>query len=305
MSNFFAALDSDDEGPPKVAPKKKEVPKAPIAEPSRQTDRRTGSRQPGNDRNTKGGRGQKSQPVRDGKRQFDRRSGTGRGKEGKKDGAGARNWGSDKNDARRAEGAVQEGAEASVLEGGEKAPKADEEVAGGDAETAEVEAPKEEKKVEEEPVEVEEVTISYEEYLLTKKNPDSVAFKSLQVKELESNDFADKQSKVYKEEEFLNMGGTKQPRKKGGKKGEKPTVAVGFRHARPESDEGRGGDRREGGGDRREGGGDRRDGRGGGRGRGRGGRVGGRGGGGRGRGGDRPRKTDELNVTDDSAFPSL
>jgi plasminogen activator inhibitor 1 RNA-binding protein len=42
-------------------------------------------------------------PSREGKRAYDRRSGTGRGREIKKSGGGARNWGSDQNEARIAE----------------------------------------------------------------------------------------------------------------------------------------------------------------------------------------------------------
>mmetsp|Transcript_11746 Transcript_11746/g.17244 ORF Transcript_11746/g.17244 Transcript_11746/m.17244 type:complete len:129 (-) Transcript_11746:623-1009(-) len=111
--NFFAALDdSDDEGEkPKVVASKptkqekaKPAPPAAPVEPSKPNRRKP----PHGDRNTKGGRGSRP-PARDGKRQYDRRSGTGRGKEIKKGGGGARNWGSDKNDAKKSRGCCHRG----------------------------------------------------------------------------------------------------------------------------------------------------------------------------------------------------
>ena len=228
------------------------------------------SHNPNNDRNTKGGRGSR-QATRDGKRAYDRRSGTGRGKETNKGGGGARNWGSDKNDAKRAEGAVVEGQEA--------------------ANTPEVE----EKRADEaEQVEEEEPdnTMTFEEYMASKAKPESDNFKSIKVREVD-DEFSGKMAKVAVKEDFLVMGGGKNLRKKGGNAGkEKQSIDVGFGVAKPSSG---GGDRdrrergrREGG---RSGGNDRR---------GRDGRSGGRGGGDR-KGG----RSAKINTTDTNAFPSL
>jgi len=225
------------------------------------------SRNANNDRNTKGGRGSR-QPTRDGKRAYDRRSGTGRGKETKKGGGGARNWGSDKNDARRAEGAVVEGEEAVNTPEAEEA----EDKAAEKVEEAEEEAP--------------DNTMTYEEYMKAKGSPDNQAFKPLSGREVE-DEFAGKAAKVAKEEDFLVLGGSKQPRKKASKGREKQSIDVGFRVAKPSG----GGER-----DRRER--PRRDDR------------GGRGGGGDrrgrdGRGGSRRGKPVSINTTDPNAFPSL
>ena len=78
-SNPFAALDdSGDEAPKAKAPAKKSSSKtvAPASKPDPK------SKPKNNDRNTKHGRG--GRVARDGKRAYDRRSGTGRGKEIKK-----------------------------------------------------------------------------------------------------------------------------------------------------------------------------------------------------------------------------
>eukprot|EP00566_Odontella_aurita_P015739 CAMPEP_0113596576 /NCGR_PEP_ID=MMETSP0015_2-20120614/40420_1 /TAXON_ID=2838 /ORGANISM="Odontella" /LENGTH=277 /DNA_ID=CAMNT_0000504121 /DNA_START=233 /DNA_END=1063 /DNA_ORIENTATION=- /assembly_acc=CAM_ASM_000160 len=234
--NYFAAFDSDDEGPApaKKAPKKKEPPKkAPIAEPSRQGGAggrggdggrggRGGRGRPNNnDRNTRGGRGGRV-PARDGKRAYDRRSGTGRGRETKKGGGGAHNWGNDKNDARQAEGAVKEGEEEEILnptpEGQEGAKKPEGGEEGG--------APKKEEQAEPEP-EPEDKSMTYEEYLKSKQKPDSEAFASLSVKELdENNEFAGKAARAKAEEEdFLSTKGGKSLRKKGGKGNKGPKQA--------------------------------------------------------------------------------
>ena len=231
-----------------------------------------------NDRNTKGGRGSRH-PTRDGKRAYDRRSGTGRGKETKKGGGGARNWGSDKNDARRAEGAVVEGKEA---------------VNTPEAEEAEDNAAENVKVVEVVEEEEPDNTMTFEEYMKAKENPDNDAFKPLSEREAE-DEFAGKAPRVAKEEDFLVMGGGKQPRKKVSRGKEKQSIDVGFRVAKA----GGGGD-----GDRRER--PRRDDRGGrggesdrrSRGHGRGlGRDGSR--------GSRRGKSANVNTTDRNAFPSL
>lgn len=164
--------------------------------------------------------------------------------------------------------------------------------------------------VEEEEEEEEDHKMTMEEYLATKANPDSDAFKNLAVRDVD-NEFAGKEAKKSVEEEFLVSSGGKSLRKKG-TKSQKQTVDVGFRIGRPSSSDdyerSDRGPRRDGGGrgERRSGG---REGRGrGGRGgrEGRGGRGGreGRGGRGRGRGGGGGRGRG-LNVNDSSAFPSL
>jgi plasminogen activator inhibitor 1 RNA-binding protein len=266
--NFFAALDDsgDEAEVAKVKVTKKEIKKPPAKvapiEPAK-NERRRGNH---NDRNTKQGRGRA--PARDGKRAYDRRSGTGRGKEIKKGGGGARNWGNDKNEARKAEGTVNEGEEAAATE-----PKPEEtEAAPQGSEEAAAPAP--------EVVEEEDKTMTLEEYMESKRNPDSTAFKPFAEKEL-VNEFAGKASVKAVEEDFLKMGGGKSLRKKGSKKDQKATLDVGFKVS--SSDDPRRDDRR----------GDRRGGRGG---------RGPRSGGGRGRGG---RQGGAINVADVNSFPSL
>ncbi len=231
-----------------------------------------------NDRNTKFGRGGRA-PVRDGKRAYDRQSGTGRGKEIKKGGGGAHNWGNEKNPAELT-------AEAQEVATGEEA------------------APVVVEDVEPEP-EPEDNTLSYEEYLAQKARPDHEAFAPLKERSAAEEDFFNKAAAKAKaeEEEYFSTG--KQKRKGGkGKKeeeeGDKPVVELGFRVESGSANDrggrgGRGGGRGRDGGGR---GGGREGGRGGGRGRegGRGGRGGGRGAGRGGRG---------INPLDEKAFPSL
>jgi len=298
MSNFFAALDDSNHGPA-PAPKKK-APKKEVVEPSKvekrpvKNDRHTSDRH-----NPKGGRGQRA-PARDGKRAYDRRSGTGRGREGKKEGGGGHNWGNDKNDAKKAEGPVTEGKE---------------DVNAPEGVVKEEAAVVKEAVVEPEPEpEPEDVTISYEEYLSSKATPDSAAFKAIEVRDIE-NEFAGKSAAKKVSTNFLKMADDKALRKKGTGKAEKNTLVVDFKYKKPDTggdDRGagrergadRGGERsgRGGGGDRR---GGERSGRGGGdRGRREGGRrEGGRGGGARSAGARASGKS--LDTSDDSAFPSL
>lgn len=187
MSNFFAALDdSDNEGKnPAPAVAKKKAPKKTVVEPSKVEKRANKG-----DRNTKGGRSSRP-PARDGKRTFDRKSGTGRGKEMKKGGGGGHNWGSDQNDAKKAEGPVTEGNEEA------NTPEEKEATNGEEKEKAVVEEP--------EP-EPEEVTISYDDYVASKVRPDTAAFKSLEVRDVE-NEFAGKAaSSKAQDETFMQMG---------------------------------------------------------------------------------------------------
>jgi plasminogen activator inhibitor 1 RNA-binding protein len=219
----------------------------------------------GGDRNTKFGRGGRA-PARDGKRQYDRRSGTGRGREVKKGGGGARNWGSDKNEARQAEGLVDEDA---VVPAAEEVTESKEDVA--EIKEGEEETPVEEPEPEPEP---EDKTMTYEEYLASKANPDNEAFKPVKERQVENEFAAMKVAKKVEEEDFMKVGGGKQKKTKQKKVTQKETIALDFRVASSSGD------------DRRNDGGDRggRDGRGRGRGS-RDGRVGGRGGRDGGRGG--------------------
>lgn len=286
--NFFAALDDEEEpeviAPPKVAIASKSKP--PAAGPSKE------QRVPNNnDRNTKGGRGERA-PTRSGKRAYDRRSGTGRGNETKKEGGGARNWGNDKNDARKAEGPIDE----------------------NDVQTSEPtnDGGRKERVYHEEPVVpvVEEVdnTISFEEYMQQKAVPGTQAFAPTQERQVD-NDFANVTASVATEKDFLVMGdNTQKSRVREEKK--KQTIVAGFKVVNSDfqeerRDEGRGGrgrGERGGRGERSERGGrgDR-----GGRGRGdRGGRGRGRDGG-RGPAGRGGRTSNQLNTMDADAFPSL
>lgn len=211
-SNFFAALDdsdNEDKAAPPVAKKKStSAPKKTVVEPS-DVEKRPNK----NDRNTRNGRNSRP-PARDGKRQYDRRSGTGRGREMKKGGGGGHNWGSDQNDAKKAEGPVTEGDEDANTP----------EQTDVDADVNAVEEQVEEK----EPKFVDN-TISYEEYLETKAKPDSVAFKPLEMREITENEFTGKCGVKKAEEEFLVMGGGKSLRRKGSGKKEKETLVMDFK----------------------------------------------------------------------------
>jgi plasminogen activator inhibitor 1 RNA-binding protein len=158
------------------------------------------SRRPNNDRNAKGrgdGRGGRA-PARDGKRAYDRRSGTGRGKEIKKDGGGARNWGSDKAEAKKMEGKIVE----EEVKEDKPVTTATEPVEGGEAAPA-TEAEEAPAPVEPKP---EDNTISYADYMAAKGKQE--------------------------EENFLVMGGGKAKKNKKKKADEKKTVDVGFRVVR-------------------------------------------------------------------------
>jgi plasminogen activator inhibitor 1 RNA-binding protein len=283
----------------------------------------------------KHGRGGRVAP-RNGKRAYERRSGTGRGKEIKKDGDGAHNWGSDKNEARSAQGSTMTTADVMVVDevteyaednDDQRVAEQDDELEAGGDYTSERQ-PEEEPR----PEPVVDNTISYEDYLKAKAAEASASSGLLApVKPREVVDeFANIKPAIAQEEDFLVLGGGKSKRKKEGKPAETPAAAAallaglrvapggndGFRGSgrlggRGERGRGRGGDgergRGRGGADARGRGGER-----GGRGRGRGGRdySGGRGGGrsGRGfdeRGGRGGRGSNFVNVHDETAFPSL
>ena len=198
------------------------------------------SRRPNNfDRNTKHGRGGRA-PPRDGKRAYERRSGTGRGKEIKRSGGGPRNWGNDRQEAKRNEGkVVKEEDEVVVL-----APAAEEEegptvVEGtvsneGDEvalETTTAEEGQEPKEEGEEPVpEPEDKTMTYAEYMAAQKAKKEAEAKKVQERQVE-NEFAGKVAAKKSEEDFLVMGGGKQKKTKK-KNAEKELVPVSFRVVR-------------------------------------------------------------------------
>jgi plasminogen activator inhibitor 1 RNA-binding protein len=162
--------------------------------------------------------------------------------------------------------------------------------------------------------------MSYDEYLAMKARPDSEAFKPLEARKVE-NEFVGKAPTKKETEDFLVMGGGKQPRKKGSAKKDPEKLMLDFKIKSAITNDREGGQRRNGGGrdggrggGRREGG-ERRDGRGGRGGRGGGDRGdrgdrgghrkrGGRGGvGGGGGGGGLGSKG--LDTSDASSFPSL
>lgn len=302
--NFFSALDdSDDEGevpkPVVVHKEKNEIPnEINVARDDKRrhleggplkSDRRHAKNI---DRNNKAGRGRLPQ-AREGKRTYDRRSGTGRGREVKKGGSGAHNWGSDKYEARKAEGSITEqdheekrkgnAPTTDVFEG--KTKLVDD---GAEEDTTKEDVPKEEgrKKVEEE----KDNTMTLEEFLKSKTDPSSDLFKPKEVKAVD-NEFAGKTASKTITDDFLTMGIGKNLRKKGNKKPDKVTIDVAFRNAKPTSDNRKNGDR------------PRRGGTPGGRGRpNRGDRKG---------EGDRRRRGDDntakttLDAMDTNAFPSL
>lgn len=272
--NSFALLDdSDDESPRAAAPpaaKKKESAKTSSSNSNAVKGTKGNDRRRNNDRNTRGGRGPRT--ARDGKRTYDRRSGTGRGREIKKGGGGGHNWGNDKNEARKNEGPVDENAPVEVAT---------------DAVEEEVE------KVPDPEPEPEDNTMTMEDYLAAKSGKaagdDLFGAKKERSVDEAAGEFAGKEAHVAVQEDFVVMGSGKSLRKKNEKKAAQ-TLDLNFRvksasDPRPRRDD-RNGDRRGGRGGR----GDRRGGR--------GGRGGGRGG--RGKAGGRGLKVDDVN-----AFPSL
>jgi len=253
-----------------------------------------------NDRSSKAGRSSGSrsererQAPRDGKRAYDKRSGTGRGREIKKSGGGARNWGSDKDDARNAEGLSFEEKEnngenlqnlSGDAGGGDQTP--DQNGADGGDVTAEVQEDGDAVAAEASMEEEEDKTMTYEEYLAQKEEErvESEAFKPIATRELD-NEFAGfvgkKGRKENEEENFLKMGKGKQLKKKGTDKKDKEKIIPKFRvqDANRRSNNRRDGDRSRSG----------------------------RGGSGRSydrRGGNDRKKNDQVNVADMNSFPSL
>jgi plasminogen activator inhibitor 1 RNA-binding protein len=99
-TNLFDLLGDDADKPArkqKAQPKKKEEPKksAPRKEDNRGNQKRDNVNRRRNNNNRGGAGGRGSGAPRRNKREYDRRSGTGRGRETKKDGHGKFNWGTD------------------------------------------------------------------------------------------------------------------------------------------------------------------------------------------------------------------
>ena len=176
-------------------------------------------------RNTKYGRGGPP-PQRDGKRQYDRRSGTGRGREIRKDGGGAHNWGSDANEARSIEGVVaddgNEITESAQADTQEPDNEAGEETPGETYDNANEPEPEPEPKPEDN-------TVAYEDYIAMKKEQEqSENLKPVKVREVQ-NEFAHVKEKSAVEEDFLVMGGGKEKRVKKQKEKSALELDVGFR----------------------------------------------------------------------------
>ncbi|KAF1784091.1 Hyaluronan/mRNA-binding protein [Phytophthora cactorum] len=103
--NFFAALDSDDEDTPRVNKKATPPPSAPVTlnKPAAGNKKSGNKKAPVGDKKESRGpreggrapreRGERGRGNRGPRREHERRSGTGRGKETSKQGGGARNWG--------------------------------------------------------------------------------------------------------------------------------------------------------------------------------------------------------------------
>lgn len=302
--NPFAALESDDEDETftkvqsnKKADSKKPVQAnnatVPVAVTVNNSDKKSavGGRGGGGrgDNRNKGrgaGRGGKETGERkNGKREFDRKSGTGRGTEVAKGGAGKGGWGTNEEEIVAQRRELEEGADAAAVDAKEL----------------------KEKKVEvvEEPVEPEAPTFSFDEFLARR---DAERAGSSIFKKVEERVVSDDYSKFKKSggEELQNFvvlgaGKAKGPNDKSQRSSAATKVTnLGFHSAPKEEyredrgDRGGKGDRGGRGGDRPERGADRG---------GKGGR-GGRGGGDR----DRraaPRAGGKVDISDTSAFPSL
>ncbi|KAG1703074.1 hypothetical protein DVH05_007986 [Phytophthora capsici] len=222
--NFFAALDSDDEDTPRVNKKTTPPPSAPVAlnKPAAGNKKAGNKKAPVGDKKESRGpresgrapreRGERGRGNRGPRREFERRSGTGRGKETSKQGGGARNWGNkaDPNE-QLAEAAAQEGAK----------PASDEEAA-------------EEAAVEEE--EEEEVQLTLDEYLAKQKSSRSgELFAEVEVRQV-TNEFSSavQITKEGKTPDFMDSQYEKVYSKKTSGRKKQVITDVGFRSEKPE-----------------------------------------------------------------------
>ncbi|OWZ21661.1 hypothetical protein PHMEG_0003750 [Phytophthora megakarya] len=221
--NFFAALDSDDEDTPRVNKKATPPPSAPVAlnKPAAGNKKAGNKKAPVNDKKESRGpreggrapreRGERGRGSRGPRREFERRSGTGRGKETSKQGGGARNWGNkaDPNE-QLAEAAAQEGAK----------PASDEEAA-------------EEAAVEEEE---EEVQLTLDEFKAKQKESRSGAnFAEVDVRQV-ANEFSSavQITKEGKTPDFMDSQYEKVYSKKTSGRKKQVISDVGFRMEKPE-----------------------------------------------------------------------
>ncbi|KAK1948276.1 RGG repeats nuclear RNA binding protein A [Phytophthora citrophthora] len=225
--NFFAALDSDDEDTPRVNKKATPPPSAPVAlnkpaagnkkagnkkAPAGDKKESRGPRDGGRAPRERGERGDRGRGNRGPRREFERRSGTGRGKETSKQGGGARNWGNkaDPNE-QLAEAAAQEGAK----------PASDEEAA-------------EEAAAEEE--EEEEVQLTLDEYMAKQKSSRSgELFAEVEVRQV-TNEFSSavQITKEGKTPDFMDSQYEKVYSKKTSGRKKQVITDVGFRSEKPE-----------------------------------------------------------------------
>lgn len=236
--NFFSALDdSEDEGDTLkgFVDVKKEVINVLLNESNLDRGKKISNsegilmnerRRPNNNaRNIKAGRGQSSQ-IREGRRYYDRRSGTGRGREVRKGGSGPHNWGSDKCEARRAEdypSGLQDNDEKvnSIDASTDEAADVNSKIVDNGTEVKETATRIEETEKEE------KTTMTLEEFLKSKTDPESELFKPKETKAVD-NEFIGKFAKVTPKEDVLMMGKGKTIRKKTNKKLEKTAVDIGF-----------------------------------------------------------------------------
>ncbi|KUF78852.1 hypothetical protein AM587_10010807 [Phytophthora nicotianae] len=222
--NFFAALDSDDEDTPRVNKKATPPPSAPVTlnKPAAGNKKSGNKKAPAADKKESRGpreggrapreRGERGRGARGPRREYERRSGTGRGKEVNKQGGGARNWGNkaDPNE-QMAEAAAQEGAK----------PASDEEAA-------------EEAAAEEE--EEEEVQLTLDEYMAKQKSARSgELFAEVEVRQV-TNEFSSavQITKEGKTPDFMDSQYEKVYSKKTSGRKKQVITDVGFRTEKPE-----------------------------------------------------------------------
>ncbi|KAE9042138.1 hypothetical protein PR003_g3023 [Phytophthora rubi] len=220
--NFFAALDSDDEDTPRVNKKVTPPPSAPVAlnKPAAGNKKAPKKAAPAGEKKEsrgprEGGRGprERGRGPRGPRREFERRSGTGRGKETSKQGGGARNWGNkaDPNE-QLAEAAAQDAVK----------PASDEE------------ATEEAAAVEEE--EEEEVQLTLDEYLAKQKSARSgEVFAEVEVRQV-TNEFSSavQITKEGKTPDFMDSQYEKVYSKKTSGRKKQLITDVGFRTEKPE-----------------------------------------------------------------------
>lgn len=231
--NIFAYLDSDDEDTPRVNKKATPPPSAPVALNKPAAGNKKAPKKTAGDKKERapreGGRGEgrprergnRDRAGRGPRREYERRSGTGRGKETSKQGGGARNWGNkaDPNE-QLAEAAVQEGAKVSDEENAAEEPAVEEEE--------------------------EEVQLTLDEYLAKQKSARSgELFAEVEVRQV-ANEFSNavQITKDGKTPDFMDSQYEKVYSKKTSGRKKQLITDVGFRTEKPERsfrDEARGG----------------------------------------------------------------